>query len=324
MPTILVTGAAGFIGSNLVDHLLRDPRNHVIGVDNFDPFYDRKIKERYIKPACENSRYHFWEMSVCDPDQMTTIFRNHPIDVAIHLAAKAGVRPSFQDPIGYARTNVLGTQNILQTMANHGVRRLIFASSSSVYGNNPKVPFSPEDRVDEPISPYAATKKTGELLCHVFHKTHGMTIASIRFFTVYGPRQRPDLAIHQFTRNILHGESITLYGDGTSSRDYTHIDDTLEGLSNCVEWLTSQDRPQFEILNFGASQPISLTRLVELIERATGKKATILWKEKQPGDVERTWANIQKSETLVHYKPRIPIEEGITRFVTWAREFYGL
>jgi UDP-glucuronate 4-epimerase len=307
----LVTGGAGFIGSHLVDRLLAEGEG-VVCLDNFDDFYDPELKRRNIKGALQNSRFRLVEGDLRNEGDLERVFQGMKIDAVAHLAARAGVRPSIQNPRPYVDTNVRGTLNLLEACRKNGVRRLLFASSSSVYGNNPKVPFSEKDPVDNPISPYAATKKAGELLAHAYHHLHGLDIACVRYFTVYGPRQRPEMAIHQFTRRIHEGQRISLFGRGESKRDYTYIDDAIEGTRKAL----SREHG-YEIYNLGESQTTSLLHLVRMIEERLGKKARIDFLPEQPGDVERTFADIGKAEERLGYRPQMKIEEGLTRFVRW-------
>jgi UDP-glucuronate 4-epimerase len=309
---ILITGAAGFIGSNLAEKLIEN-NSDVIGIDNFDPFYSRDIKERNINSLKNKESFSFYEGDLLDLDFLKSIFSKNSISKVIHLAAKAGVRPSIQDPKGYFETNVTGTVNLLNTMVENDVKKLIFASSSSVYGNNEKVPFSENDSVDNPISPYAASKKSGELICHTYHHLYNMDIFALRFFTVYGPRQRPEMAIAKFADKILKGEPITLFDKaGSTSRDYTYIDDILEGLISCIDKVNG-----FEVFNLGESQVVKLNELVKILERHLGKKANIVYAEKQPGDVNTTFADISKAKNLINYNPTTKIDEGIKKYCSW-------
>jgi len=314
--TILVTGAAGFIGSHLTERLLARG-DRVIGVDNFDPFYDRELKLRNLAVARAHSGFRFVEADCADATQIAEVFAQ-PIDAVVHLAAKAGVRPSIADPLGYTRANVVATQVMLEAARTHGVARFVFGSSSSVYGNNEKVPFSEEDPVDRPISPYAATKRACEVLSHTYHHLYGMGILSLRFFTVYGPRQRPDLAIRKFTELLLRGEEIPFYGDGTSERDYTWIDDIIQGVVAAID--RSRTAPgEFEIINLGESRTTSLARLVDLIANAVGVQPGLKKLPMQPGDVNRTFADVSKARRLLDYQPTTPVEIGIPRFVEWLQ-----
>jgi UDP-glucuronate 4-epimerase len=283
-----------------------------MALDNFDDFYDPKMKRRNLAQASLHPSFRLIEGDLRDEGLLEKTLREGKVQAVVHLAARAGVRPSIQDPILYAEVNLRGTLCLLEACRRNGVGRFIFASSSSVYGNNPKVPFSEDDPVDHPISPYAATKKGGELLCHTYHHLYGLDIACLRYFTVYGPRQRPEMAIHRFTRQIHRGEKIALFGRGDSQRDYTYIDDAIEGT------LLALDRKHgYEIYNIGESQTISLSELVAILEKILGKPALIEHRPAQPGDVERTYADIRKSQQRLGYRPKVKIEEGLTRFVQW-------
>jgi UDP-glucuronate 4-epimerase len=308
----LVTGAAGFIGSHLCERLTADGHT-AIGLDNFDPFYDRKIKESNIKTLIESSKFRFIEGNIRDAGHVESVCKSG-IDVIVHLAAKAGVRPSIADPLGYADCNINGTMVLLETARKFNIRKFIFASSSSIYGNNKKVPFSETDNVDYPISPYAATKKAGELICHTYHHLYKMDITCLRYFTVYGPRQRPDLAIHKFAKLISKGKPIPVFGDGSMMRDFTYIDDIIDGTVAAIGKCEG-----FEIYNLGESRPVRLDRLVEELEKALGKKAVIERKPVPPGDVEQTYADITKAGKRLGYNPDTDIATGLAKFVTWLQ-----
>ncbi|MEN8192975.1 MAG: GDP-mannose 4,6-dehydratase [Bacteroidota bacterium] len=310
----LITGGAGFIGSHLVDSLLNDG-NNVLVIDNFDDFYSRDIKTNNLSNALTFDTFQLVEGDIRDVNILNELFRNNHFDIVVHLAAKAGVRPSIENSPEYFDVNINGTLNILEAMKRYDVKNMIFASSSSVYGNNEKVPFSETDFVDNPISPYAATKKSGELLCHTYHHLYDFKINCLRFFTVYGPRQRPDLAIHKFSKKILSGESIPMFGDGTTKRDYTYIDDIIQGVRLSIENLNS-----FEVFNLGESRTITLKELITLLEKEIGKKAIMEKLPLQPGDVEQTYADISKAKELLQYDPQYEIEEGIKNFIKWLRE----
>ena len=312
---VLVTGAAGFIGSHLVESLLADG-HAVVGLDNFDPFYDRRAKEANLGPVRARKAFAFVEADIRDFEALAGFFRGHgSFDAVVHLAAKAGVRPSIAEPRVYAEVNIAGTLNVLDLAARADpAPRFIFGSSSSVYGNNPKVPFSEADSVDHPISPYAATKKAGELLSYTYHHLYGLPLWCLRFFTVYGPRQRPDLAIHKFTRRILAGDPIERYGDGTSCRDYTYIDDIVFGVRRAIERCQG-----YEIINLGSKHPVTLNEVIDVVARACGREPAVKVLPVQPGDVERTFADVAKAERLLGYQPRMPFQEGVRRFVEWYR-----
>ena len=312
--TVLVTGAAGFIGSHLCERLLQQGAR-VVGVDNFDPFYPRAQKERNLAIARDFASFTFVEADCARPEDVQQVFERD-LTAVVHLAAKAGVRPSIADPLGYTHANVVATQVLLEAARQQGLRRFIFGSSSSVYGNNPKVPFSEADAVDRPISPYAATKRACEVRSHSYHHLYGMGILSLRFFTVYGPRQRPDLAIRKFTELMLRGEPIPFYGDGRSERDYTWIDDILQGVIAALDRSASHPG-EYEIINLGESRTTSLQKLVELIANATGTTPRLDRLPMQPGDVDRAFADITKAQQLLGYKPTTTVEDGIPRFVEW-------
>ena len=319
MTRILVTGAAGFIGSHLVEALIGQG-DKVIGIDNFDPFYPREIKQRNLAQAASLRGFTFHELDLLD----TGALQSHltPDTVIIHLAAKAGVRPSLADPVGYARANVVGTASVAEAARRAGVSRILFGSSSSVYGDSTPVPFREDAVAIEPVSPYAATKRAGELLLRSVAPVYGFRVASLRFFTVYGPRQRPDLAIHAFTRRMVAGETITLFGDGTQARDYTYCDDIIAGVLAALRW--SAGAPVgVEDFNLGGNRSVPTGAMVEEISRALGVKPSIRWAPMQPGDVQRTAADLTKSGAVLGYAPRTPFPEGIRRFVAWFRETYG-
>jgi UDP-glucuronate 4-epimerase len=286
----------------------------VICFDNFDPFYDRKIKLGNLFEAGKNSNFTLIEGDVRNQNDLEHGFHLRPVDLVIHLAAKAGVLPSIKDPRSYFDVNVIGTLNILETMNAFGVKKMLLASSSSVYGNNMNVPFCESDRVDFPISPYAASKKSAELLCHTYHHLYDFDIFCLRFFTVYGPRQRPDLAIHKFTRALLHDEEITFYGDGSSKRDYTHITDIINGIEGAIKNLKG-----FNIFNLGESKMISLETLIEFLEKFTNRTVRLNKLPVQAGDVMETYANIEKARKFLNYKPSVDIEDGLKDFVDWYK-----
>lgn len=314
---ILITGAAGFIGSNLAETLIIG--NEIVGMDNFDPFYDRAIKEHNLEELNKADNFHFYEADLLDKQTLERIFSEYEFDAVIHLAAKAGVRPSIKDPIGYSKANIEGTINIFEACRAHNIENVLFASSSSVYGNNEKVPFSEKDNVDFPISPYAATKKSCELISNTYAHLYGLKIAALRFFTVYGRRQRPDLAIAKFTRLIDNGDAIPFYGDGTTRRDYTYIDDIIDGINKCLNWIKEQPKGTCEIFNLGESNTVTLNRLVETIESALGVKAIIDRQPMQAGDVKQTYADISKAKGTFGYAPSTLIDEGIREYVKYYR-----
>jgi len=315
MNHILVTGGAGFIGSHLCERLLNN-RVKVICLDNFDSFYDPNIKIKNV----EGVKKKFPELfdlvtgDIRNSEHLRETFQKYPVDLVVHLAAKAGVRPSISDPLLYQDVNIRGTVVLLESCKAQGIRNFIFASSSSVYGENQRVPFTEEDLDIQPISPYGATKRAGELLCYSYHYLYGINIACLRFFTAYGSRQRPEMAIHKFTRLIDRGEKIPIYGDGSSRRDYTYIDDLIDGILGVIDF-----HKGFEIYNLGESQTTSLTELIRFIEEAFGKKAKVEMLEPQPGDVSVTYADITKAKRILKYQPRVKMEEGIKRFVDWYK-----
>lgn len=308
----LITGVAGFIGSHLAERLLGQGWD-VVGVDNFDLFYDPAVKRRNLLPCAASARFRLIEADIRDARTMDRAMAERP-DAIVHLAAKAGVRPSIAEPLLYADVNVNGTVTCLEAARQHGVTRFLFASSSSVYGNNRKVPFSEDDVVDLPISPYAATKKAGELICHTYHHLHGMDVTCLRFFTVYGPRQRPDLAIHKFARLIEQGKPVPVYGDGTMMRDFTYIEDIVDGVVAAAEQCRG-----YHLYNLGESRPISVNDLIAELEKALGKKARKEVYPKQPGDVDRTFADVTRAVRDLGYQPKTTIQEGLKRFVEWLR-----
>jgi UDP-glucuronate 4-epimerase len=309
--TALVTGAAGFIGSHLVDRLIDDGWT-VVGLDNFDPFYDRRIKEDNVAAHAGNDRFTLIEGDLRDAEALRRAFAS-PIDVVVHLAARAGVRPSITDPIGYQDVNVAGTQALLEATRQAGVRQFVFASSSSVYGINPRVPWSEDDHVLQPISPYASTKVSGELLGHVYSHLYGIRFIALRFFTVYGPRQRPDLAIHKFARLILGGRPLQVFGDGSTRRDYTYIDDIINGVRAAIDY----DRTDYEVINLGNNRTVTLSEMIAGLERALETRATIQYLPEQPGDVPQTWASVEKAQRLLGYSPQTPYDDGVRRFAQW-------
>lgn len=304
----LVTGGAGFIGSHLVDSLIRDG-HEVTVLDNFDPFYPRAIKDAHVARHAGNPRYHLAEIDLRDAAALESLAG--PFDAIVHLAAKAGVRPSIEDPIGYQETNVRGTQNLLEMARRRNVRQFVFASSSSVYGVNPRVPWREEDHVLQPISPYASTKVSGELLGHVYSHLYGIRFVALRFFTVYGPRQRPDLAIHKFAKLMAEGKPVPMFGDGSTRRDYTFVDDIVAGVRAAIDYAGSP----YEVINLGNNQTVSLREMIEGLEGALGMKAEIERLPMQAGDVPQTWADVSKAGALLGYAPTTPYQEGVRKFV---------
>jgi UDP-glucuronate 4-epimerase len=309
--SVLVTGAAGFIGSHLVDRLLRDGWE-VTGVDNFDDFYAPTLKRANVAEHLTHPAYSFVETDIRDPDAMATRLTRH-YDAVVHLAAKAGVRPSIANPILYQDVNVRGTQNLLEFARTREVPQFVFASSSSVYGMNPNVPWREDDHVLRPISPYASTKVSGELLGHVYSHLYGMRFIALRFFTVYGPRQRPDLAIRKFARLIMNGEPLPLYGDGSSRRDYTYIDDIVDGIVAAIRYSATR----YEVINLGNNNAVTLRELVREMEAVFGVPASLTLLPDQVGDVPQTWASVAKARALLGYEPRTPLRVGLERFASW-------
>jgi UDP-glucuronate 4-epimerase len=309
---ILLTGVAGFIGSHLNEKLL-SLGHEVIGIDNFDTFYSRSIKESNLKKARSYNTFQFIEADLCN--NFAAKITNKQFDLIIHLAAKAGVRPSMVAPVSYNETNIIGTNNLLEFARYNDCKRFIFASSSSVYGVNPNLPWKVEDKDLQPISIYAFSKQSGERLCELYQKDFGINIVALRFFTVFGPRQRPDLAIHKFVKAIADNEKITLYGAGNTFRDYTYVDDIVSGIMGAVEYRSDK----FQIFNLGNTHTVSLLELVTTIEEVMGKKANIEFLPEQPGDVPYTWSDIEKTRQLLGYNPQTSIKEGINKFVDWYK-----
>jgi len=310
---ILVTGGAGFIGSHVCERLVREGRE-VVCLDSFDNFYPREIKLRNIELLKAEERFHLYEGDIREPALLEDLFGHHPLEAVVHLAARAGVRPSLEMPRLYADVNVTGTATLLEHCRAFKVRNFIFGSSSSVYGNSDAVPFSESAPAAEPVSPYAATKRAGELLAYTFHHLYGMDVSCLRFFTVYGPRQRPEMAIHKFTRLIDRGEEISIFGDGSSARDYTYVDDIVNGVVAAVGKAGGH-----QVFNLGRSEVVTLRDLVGHIEKALGKKARVAVGEEQPGDVRQTCADVSRARRILGYEPRTGIQEGIRRFVDWYR-----
>ncbi len=318
MKTYFITGGAGFIGSSLAECLLEEG-NKVITIDNFCNFYNPAIKEHNVKELLKNENFKLYKNDIRDKSAIKKIFDENRIDIVMHLAAMAGVRPSIENPILYQEVNCLGTQNILEEMKAHDVKNLVMASSSSVYGNCREVPFKESMIVDYAISPYAATKKANEVMTHVYHKLFDFNVIMLRFFTVYGPKQRPDLAINKFTRLMLENREIPMFGDGTTSRDYTYIDDIVDGIKKSCNYVL-YNKNVYEILNLGNSSPISLKEMIETIGKTVGREPIIKQLPMQPGDVERTYADISKAKELIGYEPKISFEKGIERFIEWYKE----
>jgi UDP-glucuronate 4-epimerase len=313
---ILVTGGAGFIGSQLIQSILRNnPEAHITCIDNFDPFYPEAIKRKQINPFLLLPGFRLLELDLAEHTaaELDALIPK-PVDCIVHLAAKAGVRPSIEDPEGYLRANMWGLQHLLDFARLRGIQQFVFASSSSVYGVNPNLPWREDEKL-MPISPYAMTKLSGEMMGHVYHKLYGIRFIALRFFTVYGPGQRPDLAIHSFARKIMNGDAIRMYGKGDSSRDYTFIDDIVQGIEAAMEYEDSG----FEIINLGNSETVSLRELIAELEKHCGRKAIIEQWPEQPGDVPHTFSDISKAKKLLNYQPKVSLEEGLEKFVEWLR-----
>ncbi|HEY2720478.1 MAG TPA: GDP-mannose 4,6-dehydratase [Chitinophagaceae bacterium] len=314
MKNYLVTGGAGFIGSNLIRQLLTAEKDSIIiNIDNFDPFYDKKLKELNIHGFIDDSRHRLlhYDLAETGGKELAKEIRE-PVDVIVHLAAKAGVRPSILDPVSYQQANVIGLQNLLDFAREKGCKQFVFASSSSVYGVNDHFPWKEEEQL-LPVSPYAMTKLAGEMLGHVYNKLFDIRFIALRFFTVYGPSQRPDLAIHKFTKAILKSKPVTMYGDGSTSRDYTFVDDTIQGIMAAMKY----DKTGFEIINLGNNYSVSLKELIQSIEQVIGKKAEIEQLADQPGDVPKTFADISKAKDLLGYQPRVKLNDGLRKFYEW-------
>ncbi len=311
---VLVTGGAGFIGSHLAERLLASGVN-VVGLDNFDEYYDPQIKRKNIASALGHENYRFMEGDIRDLDLLDHLFARSSIEAVVHLAARPGVRPSLKQPGLYEQINVQGTLNVLEMAHRYGIKKVLFASSSSVYGEVNSAPSRESDRVDCPQSVYAATKRAGELMASAYHQLYGISVGCLRLFTVYGPRQRPEMAIHKFVHLIEEGQDVPLFGDGSSERDYTYIEDIIDGLVAALK------APfEFEIFNLGDSRPVTLGHLIEIIEEHLSRRACLRSLPRQPGDVQRTCAHIEKARDMLGYRPRVPIEKGIALFVQWYRD----
>jgi UDP-glucuronate 4-epimerase len=315
MKNFLITGGAGFIGSHLVDRLLATAVEHITVVDDFNDFYEPEIKRANIRQHLQDPRYQLAEVDIRDQKALDRALADKQFDCIVHLAARAGVRPSLAQPQLYNETNVTGTLNLLEFARQHNIKQFVFGSSSSVYGINAKVPFSEDDPIRQPISPYAATKGAGELLCHTYSHLYGIRCICLRFFTVYGPRQRPDLAIHKFARLISEGKPIPVFGDGTTRRDYTYIDDIIDGVAAAINYAESD----YEVINLGESRTVELRELIVLLEKELDAHAIIDRQPPQPGDVPQTFADITRARKLLGYNPQTQIEEGLHRFVDWFR-----
>ncbi len=307
----MVTGGAGFVGSHVCDALLKNGKK-VVCVDNFNDYYSPDIKKRNIKHNLDNGKFVLEKVDITDFERLKQVFEKHNITKTIHLAARAGVRPSLSNPRLYFKVNVEGTLNLLELSKEFNIKTFIFGSSSSVYGNNEKTPFSEKDVTENQISPYASSKKAGELLCKTYSHLHNLNITCLRFFTVYGPRGRPDMAPYKFTDLISNGEQIEMYGDGTSKRDYTYVEEIVQGILSALE-----KSFKFEVINLGNSNPTELKRFIEIIEEALNKKAHIIEKPMPKGDVNITYADISKAKNLLNYDPKTNIEQGMKKFVEW-------
>jgi UDP-glucuronate 4-epimerase len=314
MHKLLVTGCAGFIGSHVCE-LLLSKGYEVIGVDNFDPFYPRGLKEKNLSHFSSHPGFKFYETDIVNGLQD---IKEPGIDVIIHLAAKAGVRPSIMQPTEYIKTNIIGTQKVHEFMQANAIHKLVFASSSSVYGNNKSIPFKETDNVDNPISPYAFTKKAGELMNYAFHHLEKADIINLRFFTVYGPRQRPDLAINKFVKKIEHNEQLEIYGDGHSARDYTYVSDTVAGIYNAIIYCI-ENKGFYHTINLGNKNPVKLIDLVDTIYSNMNTTKNVQYKDMQPGDVDITFADITVAKSILNYNPSIDLNTGIKLFIEWHK-----
>ncbi len=313
MAKVLVTGGAGFIGSQLSSRLLEQGREVVV-LDDFNDYYDPDFKRANIAALERDPGFKLVEGDIRDRALVERLYRREGVSATVHLAARAGVRPSIREPHLYVDVNELGTVNLLDAARKWGAYTFVFGSSSSVYGTNSKVPFAEDDPINRPVSPYAATKRAGELLCHTYHHLYGMKVACLRFFTVYGPRQRPEMAIYRFTERMLRGESIPMFGDGSSARDYTYIDDIVDGVVRVLE-----AAPDWEIINLGGNRTTSLADLIRLIAERAGVEPRIDQLPDQPGDVPITYANVDHARELLGWRPQVAIEDGLDRFMEWYR-----
>jgi UDP-glucuronate 4-epimerase len=317
MPSVLVTGCAGFIGSHLCERLLADGYT-VVGLDNFDPFYDRGLKQANLGGFLRHPNFRFYELDLrAGANALTYALGDAPIDVVVHLAAKAGVGPSVREPVAYLENNVLGTTHLLEWIRLRGISKLFFASSSSVYGNTPQRPFREDQALLQAcISPYAASKLAGEQLTYTYHHLYGLSVLNARFFTVFGPRQRPDLAIHKFVRLLRAGQPIPVFGDGTTARDYTFVLDTVEGIARGLAYLLAQPTG-YQTVNLGNSHPIALLELIKAVGEAVGIAPRLAFQPMQAGDVDVTFADISKARELLGYKPQTSLAAGLKQFVEW-------
>ena len=316
MKNLLITGGAGFIGSHLVDRLLATNVERIEVIDDFNNFYDPSIKRANIREHLNDPRYNISEVDIRDRAALEQLFEKNNFDCVVHLAARAGVRPSLSEPQLYSETNINGTVNLLELARQSNIKQFVFGSSSSVYGINAKVPFNEDDPIRQPISPYAATKAAGELLCHTYSHLYDLRCVCLRFFTVYGPRQRPDLAIHKFAKLITQGKPIPVFGDGTTRRDYTYVDDIIDGVMAAIDY----NKTNYEVINLGESRTVELNELISLLEAELDMHAVIDRQPPQPGDVPQTFADISKARAMLGYDPKTQIEEGLRRFVEWFRQ----
>jgi len=312
---ILITGGAGFIGSHLAENLLLEGKFNLAIIDDLNDFYSPLLKRHNLATLATIGKFLFFQVDIRSPEALALAFSEFCPDIIVHLAARAGVRPSLEEPLLYSETNVNGTLNLLELARRYKIRRFIFGSSSSVYGINSKIPFSEDDKIQQTISPYAATKAAGEHLCHTYSHLYGIRTICLRFFTVYGPRQRPDLAICKFSRMICEGKPIPVFGDGTTRRDYTYVDDIIQGVRAAIDY----ESTDFEIFNLGESQTVDLNRLISLLEENLGQEAIIERLPMQPGDVPVTFADISKARSLLGYNPQTKIDDGIPKFAEWFK-----
>jgi UDP-glucuronate 4-epimerase len=314
--SILITGVAGFLGSHLAEKLL-DNGHRITGIDNFDPFYAESIKRDNLRKCLSNSSFKLVELDICHTEKLFDLQGDW--EIVLHVAAKAGVLPSVKKPQDYVSVNVQGTLNVLEFMRLRGIKKYIFASSSSIYGNSPIIPFTEDQKVEEPISPYAFSKRSCELMNFTYHKLYGIDCLNLRLFTLYGPRQRPDLSIYKFTKLIENDEPVQMYGDGSTARDYTHVHDVVNGFLLGMEYLAHHDNV-YEIVNIGNTNPVQLLDLISKLYKILDKPLNIKQLPKQTGDVEMTCASIEKAQKLLGYTPTVPFEEGLKSFWEWYKE----
>ncbi len=317
MSKILVTGGAGFIGSHVAKKLI-EKKHSIVIIDNFNEYYDPQLKKDRIKHLLQNLDFKLYKADISDTKELEKIFKKEKIDIVCHEAAQAGVRYSLENPFVYEKSNILGTLNLLELSKKFKIKKFVFASSSSVYGNSEKLKFSEKDNTDSPVSLYAATKKSTEMICHSYHSLHGIPMAGLRYFSVYGPYGRPDMALFKFTENVLKQKQIEVYGNGKMNRDFTYIDDIVDGTIKAIE-----KKMSFEIFNLGFGKQISLMNFIELIEKHTGKKAKKKFLPMQKGDVRKTSADISKAKRMLNWKPKVSTDKGIKNFVGWYRDYYG-